>query len=529
MSDEERAYEAALKLINKAIADKWTKVYFNGTEFRNLKKIPQEIAKIEGLTLIDLDSTNIADLSPLTESKHLSYVSANGTEIEDLNSLSEIHKLEFLYLNNTRVSSLAPISQLEHLQHLTLNDTDVEEVRDLKSLSNLKSLYLAKTKVSDISSLSDLKELKNLRLDNSDTRDLRPLLGLEGLITKHRPGLTFHSTPATALDATLALLAQIEDPKDRAEQTLAYLHSLPPWPEPYTPRDTPDGSPPQPIGAMPKLPEQDPALPLIWGENGFTFFADSIDSDPVTESALDELRARLEDLRRKGNRHDDLYRIAGELQDRSNGPIPALNMVKLHLSYQKLRRLHAGRATRQDGFDDETVTTIAAVLDVVPGVTLADNGVRILIERQEAERNAGLSDAQSEAAKRVLEDVQEPDAPFAPEVKEVAAEVLKPGTEDRLAATRGTLSRNVVISALTYFGAFVVDGAVSGPVGSFVYDHGPDLLAYAATMGDDALIWAQSVMAKFRVEYELAMGIARDLSGGTLPPKHKSPRTRGGF
>jgi hypothetical protein len=264
-------------------------------------------------------------------------------------------------------------------------------------------------------------------------------------------------------------------------------------------------------------------LPLIWGENGFDFFANSINTDPVTEAALSDLRDLLDALRRKGNQHDDLYRIAAELQERSAGAISDLNMVKLHLSYQKLRRLHQGRTEREISFDDETVSTMEAVFDVLPGVTLADNGVKVLIARQEAERASGLSAAQDEAAEKVLQDVQATHAPFSPAVKDIAAELLRPGVEDRLAGTRQLLSHNVVVYALTFVTLEAVGGAIGGPVGNFLYENGGHLLAYAATMGDDALFWAQSVMAKFRVEYEIVMGITREMVGVNGPRKPPAP------
>ena len=79
---------------------------------------------------------------------------------------------------------------------------------------------------------------------------------------------------------------------------------------------------------------------------------------------------------------------------------------------------------------------------------------------------------------------------------------------------------------LCYVGATAVGGAIGGTVGNFVYDHGADLLAYAATMGSDALLWAQSVLSTFRVEYELAMGIARDVASQPprLPGRRRRPR-----
>jgi len=44
------------------------------------------------------------------------------------------------------------------------------------------------------------------------------------------------------------VLSKIENDSERTRKTLAYLRSLPPWPEPYTPAATPDGSTPKPIG-----------------------------------------------------------------------------------------------------------------------------------------------------------------------------------------------------------------------------------------------------------------------------------------
>lgn len=93
-----------------------------------------------------------------------------------------------------------------------------------------------------------------LTLDGTLVADLRPLVGLDRLAEQRgykfprNVGLRFRNTPATARDGHLAQLAKIKDHKERTRKTLEYLRSLPPWPEPYTPEYTPDGSPPQPIG-----------------------------------------------------------------------------------------------------------------------------------------------------------------------------------------------------------------------------------------------------------------------------------------
>ncbi|MDP3340001.1 hypothetical protein [Frigidibacter sp.] len=373
-------------------------------------------------------------------------------------------------------------------------------------------LWLSQTTVSNVGPVTEFAALSDLTLFGSMVDDLRPICRLEKLGSVGSPGLNFFDTPATQLDSELARLAEIDDEKDRARQTLAYLNTLPPWPEPYTPKARPDGLPPGPIGALPVPPEQDAALPLIWGEKGFSFLAAQVGADPVTEAVLEDLLPLIEDLRRKGNRHDDLYRLAGELQERATGEISSLNMVKLHLSYQKLRRVYVGLEGRAERFDDETVTAIAGVLEIVPGVTLADAGVQVLIERQEKERARVVTPEVAEAEGQVLVSVQAKDAPFDPAVQDAARVILLPGMDDRLSASRGVLSRNAVIVVLKYVGGAAAAGAVGGPVGNYVYEHGPQLLALAQTMGDDAYFWAQMILAKFKGQYELAMGIAREVT-----------------
>lgn len=496
-------------------------LYLEGTQITDLSPLAS-LANLHSLFLEDIQIIDILSLAGLTNLRNLSLY---GSQIKDLAPLASLTGLKAIILDETQIINLTPLAGLTSLQILSVEGTQITDLTPLKDLTGLRVVKLTGTQITDLAPLTDLAGLHTLTLDHTQINDLRPIARLDKL--GHGGGgaaLSFKDTAATKSDARLARLAQIEDDRERSRETLTYLRTLPPWPKLYVPAATADGSPTRPIGRVANAPEQDSALPLIWGDNGFDFFAKSIDTDPVTDAALSDLRALLEGLRRKGNQHDDLYRIAGELQERSEGTINDLNMVKLHLSYQKLRRLHQGRAARQTKFDDETVSSMEAVFDVLPGVTLADDGVKVLIERQEAERAILLSAAQDEAAVKVLLDVQDPAAPFAPEVKNIAAEVLRQGVNDRLTGTRRILSRNVVVSALKWVVGASAVGAVGGPVGNFVYDNGRDLIAYAATMGDDALFWAQSVFTKFRIEYELTMGIAQEIASANAPRKPPAPR-----
>jgi hypothetical protein len=332
MSDADRAYEAALALIEDAWTTGETGISFDTEEYRALTRIPPEIAALTrlqslslpqtgvtdlsslspltGLHYISLDKTGVSDLSPLSTLTGLQSLSLDQTRVTDLTPLSPLTGLQSLSLNRTSVTDLSPLSRLTGLQALWLNYTNITDLAPLSPLTNLESLSLAQTGVTDLTPLSafnglivlalsrtgvtdltplsplsglavlfldqtgitdltplsPLSGLRDLYLDGTTVTDLRPLCDLHKLGTNRPPGLSFRDTPATARDTELARLAELVDPKDRAEQTLAYLRSLPPWPEPYTPRATPDGSPPQPIGAtQPPLsphPETTTATPV---------------------------------------------------------------------------------------------------------------------------------------------------------------------------------------------------------------------------------------------------------------------------
>lgn len=500
MTEAEKAYQAALEEVERVKREGGTELWFDKEQFRALDMIPPEVGNVSGLRLINLIQTSVTDLRPLALAS----------------------SLRTLWLNQTAVTNLEPLTGLAELRGLFLASTLVSDLKPLSTLRSLEVLWLDMAPVTDISPLASLQSLITLRLNGSAVEDLRPIRSLRKLGISGFDALDFSNCAATQRDAEISRLCHIDHETIRTRETLAYLNTLPPWPEPYLPKARPDGKPPEWIGKLPDPPAPDPALPLIWGEKGFAFLAVQVEADPVTEAALDDLRPLLDDLRRKGNRHDDLYRIAGELQERASGEVSALNMVKLHLSYQKLRRVYEGRAARLEGFDDETISVMAGVLEIVPGVTLADPGVKTLIERQEAERARKLPPATVAAEEQVLHSVLGEEAPFDPAVKDTAEAILQPGMQDRLAASRGILSRNTVIVVLTYVGCKAADGVISGPVGNYLYEHGPDLLAYARTMGDDAFFWAQMVFTTFKGQYELAMGLAREIttSGAVrLPPK----------
>ncbi|MGY6645613.1 MAG: leucine-rich repeat domain-containing protein [Salinarimonas sp.] len=225
-------------------------LYLDNTQVSGLAPL----ARLTNLEWLGLNNTEVSNLTPLAGLIDLKTLDLDNTQVSDLAPLAGLTNLETLYLDNTQVSGLTPLAGLTNLETLYLDNTQVSDLTPLASLTKLMMLDLDNTQVGDLTPLASLTNLETLNLDGTLVADLRPLVGLDRLAEQRGykfpgiVGLRFRNTPATARDGHLAELSKINDDEERTRETLEYLRSLPPWPEPYTPAYTPDGSPPQPIG-----------------------------------------------------------------------------------------------------------------------------------------------------------------------------------------------------------------------------------------------------------------------------------------
>jgi hypothetical protein len=237
MDDAARAaYVAAQRLIKEAVRERGTRISFHREKFRELTHIPPEIADIKGLRKLDLDRTKVSDLAPIRGLTELESLYLKGTKVSDLSPIHEMTTLESLYLEATEVSDLAPILNLTGLHRLSLNQTRVSDLFPIHGLTVLWGLDISQTPISD----------------------LRPLVKTEQLGDHFEGGLWFSKTPAVQIDAELARLVNIENDQQRAKETLAYLKTLPPWPEPLPWLTKDDGPPPRAPNPQPL--RQDPPL-----------------------------------------------------------------------------------------------------------------------------------------------------------------------------------------------------------------------------------------------------------------------------
>lgn len=187
MGAAEDAYEAAVAEIERVrVAGEWELV-LTSRRYHSLERLPDEVARLIKLQRLTL----------------------NRTQISELDALSGLVSLEELWLDETKVHDLSPLSDLKVLEKLWFDYTDV----------------------TDVSPLANLDKLTKITMNFSKVGDLRPLRDLPLLASTPTGGIWFASIPALA-DPRLEHLSKIEDDKVRTRNTLAYLRTLPPWPEP---------------------------------------------------------------------------------------------------------------------------------------------------------------------------------------------------------------------------------------------------------------------------------------------------------
>ncbi len=426
MTAADDAYAAALQEIARVKAAGETSLSLDAEAYRALTTIPPQIADIPGLWKVDLDSTQVTDLTPLQGLTGLTDLTLTQTGVTDLSPLRGLTGLTVLDLDHTRITDLTPLRGLTGLTDLTLNQTGVTDLTPLRGLTGLTGLWLNQTKVtdlsplrgltgltrlwldqtgvadltplrgltgltelflgqtavtdltplrlltnletlaidrthiSDVSSLAELKALRNLDLERSDAVDLRPIIKCYGLLSPILFGLNFVKCSATERDARLAELSAIGDPEIRARETLAYLNTLPPWPDPYTPRATPDGSPPRPIGPETTVAIPEPILAPLQIEERDGRLSPILPGDALDDSGRVLAREGWEALR---DYLDDLADLRPRIVNQTPMLARALTRFETALgqSYENARPIamgtHGQHVIAQAGVAGETMDT----------------------------------------------------------------------------------------------------------------------------------------------------------------------------
>jgi internalin A len=509
MTEAEKAYEAAQKRVAEAKADGRHKLDFDKEAFRALEALPPEIGELVELQVLDCDNTQVADLAPIAGMTALRTLGLSGTQVADLAPIAGMTALRTLGLSGTQVADLAPIAGMTALRNLWLDGTQVADLTPIAGMTALEILYLENTQVADISPIAGFAALKALDLTGCPVVDLRPLRGLRGLAhdLKRFTGVRFAQSGAAQVDARIAEIEEIEDNEARGQALLAYLDSLPKWPEPLP-------SPPYPKES---IPEPD-ALARI-GLDG-----DRLELDPSspTEAERDErlkqilherLKVQTRDLCQKaGNQFFRLAARARALEVQVERDFADLDMLPLHLAIDDIRKMEElGREDEESGdFPPEVQIALADVLGTGPGLTLGNPDVDLLVERANRRRSAPPVPESELAAQDALSArlIEATDA-IGDRLRAVEEAVVgSEGAEDR--EMQKATHRSLLWRIAAYAGGGVVMGAglVAGDaaiqlfspmVVEFVKTNAVLLKDAAATYGPRFLDWFSRALTKIKM------------------------------
>lgn len=192
MTETERAYEAARAEIERVRSNEGIRLDLSGAAFHALDRIPPEVASLNKLETLDLSNTQVGDLEPLATT--VQYASLDAVP------------------NFSAVVNMATLEVI--------------------SLGSLKALILTNTLVSELHWLRSINSLSVLELSGSKVYDLRPLVAISGLKEGLGGRVSMRDTPFSYATDEQDQLAAIPDDEQRTHETLTYLATLPPWPEP---------------------------------------------------------------------------------------------------------------------------------------------------------------------------------------------------------------------------------------------------------------------------------------------------------
>ncbi|MCX6581333.1 MAG: leucine-rich repeat domain-containing protein [Candidatus Aminicenantes bacterium] len=139
------------------------------------------LSTLTNLTNLGLNNNQIKDITPLSILTRLTNLGLNSNQIMDLTPLGGLTRLEILYLNRNQITDLTPLRELTNLTTLDLTHNQITDITLLRVLPKLRTLILEKNQITDLTPLSALTMLATLSLLNNQITDITPLSALVNL------------------------------------------------------------------------------------------------------------------------------------------------------------------------------------------------------------------------------------------------------------------------------------------------------------------------------------------------------------
>ncbi len=142
---------------------------------------PLTEAHLKHLANLDVENSNIRDLTGLEHAINLQDFNGDRNQISDLTPLSGLIRLHTLSLRENQISDITPLANLTTLHRLNLSTNQIYDITPLENLTGLRWLDLEYNQIRDISILSNLTILEDLRLTSNRITDFSPIANLTRL------------------------------------------------------------------------------------------------------------------------------------------------------------------------------------------------------------------------------------------------------------------------------------------------------------------------------------------------------------
>lgn len=159
------------------------------------------IPKLTNLPLENVSFSRLNSLEGLEGLEKLKYLNINGnSELSDLSPLAFCKNLEEIVAVDTAVTDLSPLKNLPQLREITLSNTKVTDISPLAEIPTLEMIWLYGTPVADVSCLAQLPMLSDLNLLKTEVTDLTAFKGREKIILIERKKLGIETNKKTSAE-----------------------------------------------------------------------------------------------------------------------------------------------------------------------------------------------------------------------------------------------------------------------------------------------------------------------------------------
>ncbi|MCX6583222.1 MAG: leucine-rich repeat domain-containing protein [Candidatus Aminicenantes bacterium] len=169
-----------IKKLEKKIGQKLEKREFEKIHLYDQQGIAlDEKEKVIGLNLAEMKLYTVP--ASLSTFRHLQKLNLNYTQLKDISFLHGVSNLTHLYLEGNQITDISFLQGLSNLTHLYLGENQITDITFLQGLSKLTRLDLSDNHISDISFLQGLSQLTQLNLLNNQINNISSLHALSNL------------------------------------------------------------------------------------------------------------------------------------------------------------------------------------------------------------------------------------------------------------------------------------------------------------------------------------------------------------